>query len=1422
MKSIILLTDVDNADSLVLPLFTICFDIVSGSSKASNGSDIERAIEYNMTNLLVVVIDEVATLPQEVVDVILSQFLRVDPRSVQHIPGKSKTKTEGKDEKQGNLLLKDYPPAYNMAKAICTTCPEKMTSQISQYFNNVIVDSSASRETNGHSKHVGRRISNLDESDDEAEDVKELSKAHQLIRELWRACPDVLQNVIPQLEAELSAESVSLRLLATETLGDVAAGIGVSGPPPPAQMDPAAFPPASVLHSDPGFSGLNRLLIPMSPRPFSSTYVSAYSSFLSRRQDKSPSVRAAWATAVGRILLTAAGGIGFDDGEDQKLLNGLAQMLGDADEKVRVAAINIIACFSYTNIVNTLGPNGSITKQGSVMAVLADRIKDRRHSVREQAAKVLGRLWAVASNDIQEGTEKVVSTIGHIPVSVLDAVYTGDLEIQVLVDRIMFEYFLPTTFPPIKVKSKQEKHIGKEKESGSQDGDAVLDPNMIRVQRILTLVKGLDERARKVFFMIQGRQAGFGKLVTAYLRACEDFNGGIMEENEEAVKAQLTKVVDLIAKTLPEPTRVSADLLKFAKMHDRRNYQLIRYAMNAENDYKTVINAMKELTKRIRDGPSATASLLETLTPILYRCSLIVYNRSHVSAIMKLTRSDEYSLGETAYVVLKEISTRNPEILRTNVQDMCKDLETHAPTADHAEQASAADTLKACAAFARKFPADIPKDRKFLVAMTNYALYARSPQAAKHAVSILMTAAEKKEMYAKDLIRKATQKCTHDSPHFLTRLSTISQLCLLAPVAANAESDAILAIALTDTLLTNRSPSPEADAYSWSDTPDEETLAKEMALKILVNRCRSEQDNIDSQSLKEVVNPLYTILNKLIVDEGELLSSKDTPARQKSRLRLTAARLLLKLCSHLRSCEAFVTPIIFNQTALVALDRLLPVRIAIVDQLKKYLSQNRLNQRWYTVLFLLAFEPDTEFQTSTVTWLKSRAHALARHQQQAQSNGKSGPENTMELLFARLFSLLAHHPDFPEIDTQDYYPDLVDYSQYFCFYLSTVANEDNLSLIFHIAQRIKQTKDAITSDSTETSERLYLLSDLAQATIRNYADILSHQKGHAANVNILQTWPGKLRLPSALFAALPNHTVAQEIADKNFLPEEVANELERIVKAYMKASKAGLGHGQSAKHAERKRKSDSKDLEDSDGDGKPAKRPKKSAALPARKASTAIRTPKPVKKHKSNEVPSSELPSRKSTRTSNTNAISYADRDSDEDDAEMAEVGKTDVKKSRLKATGEPTSSCTEKGDDEEEILERDPVLEMDEERGNQVQDEELDNEEDAEVAVDADANADEMDVEPSSREASPSPLRAKTNGATVKAKKRVPASSAAKTTQTRTRTMSGDAVVDDDDEPAPQKVLAAKKKKATPLKKTSEPKLSVREMKTRATRARG
>lgn len=65
----------------------------------------------------------------------------------------------------------------------------------------------------------------------------------------------------------------------------------------------------------------------------------------------------------------------------------------------------------------------------------------------------------------------------------------------------------------------------------------------------------------------------------------------MIDKNEAAIKERLTKLINELSKLLPDPIKVSADLWRFAKMHDRRSYQLIRFCMAPESDYRTMYKA---------------------------------------------------------------------------------------------------------------------------------------------------------------------------------------------------------------------------------------------------------------------------------------------------------------------------------------------------------------------------------------------------------------------------------------------------------------------------------------------------------------------------------------------------------------------------------------------------------------------------------------------------------------------------------------------------------------------------------------------------------------------------------------------------------------------------------------------------------------
>ncbi|KAF1812586.1 hypothetical protein P152DRAFT_343267 [Eremomyces bilateralis CBS 781.70] len=1136
-QTIVLLIDADPSNNLLEACFRACFDVLSGPSKSDSGEELSINVQNYMTDILIALVNETSgSLPTEVVEIILAQFLRADPSTISNnAPAKGK-KGSVVDTTQSTLLIKDAPAAYNMAKNLCNSCAGPMARCVGTYFSTIIADNAlSSLHLGSNSASRSKSSKRAPDSDDidgaggkhvSEEDLQEVRKAHGLARELWRACPDALVEIIPQLDAELQTEDMHLRLYATETIGDMVAGIGAAGPPTISLLNPQAYPSQSLASAADGPEEYNFLTTPTSPQSFMSHHYQAFQNFLGRRNDKIPSIRAAAITGIGRILLTSAGGVGLAPDDERQLLKCFSDMLVDGDDKVRLSAIRAIETFDFKTIVQRLGNSGPVDEPGSILNRLADRLKDKKPNVRSEAMVLVAKIWGVAEGAIAEGSERMAKLFGLMPSKLFETYYINDPDIIANVDRLTYNYLLPLGYPSIKSKSSAAQN-GKSKAKNDQaNGSTEESPDQIRTERFLVLVKGLESRAKSVLLKKLASQGSAAKYMNAFIQRCEQYNGGVTDGDDTAIKTQLQMIIQFYAKTLPEPSRVTDDLWKFAEIHDRRCYALIKFCMDPESDYLKVSRSIREITKRITEAAGPNSSLLDVLTILLYRVSVLVYNKSHVPSIIDYSRSNGKGLGQTAHDILKEISSHTPSIFKAHVKELCQALESDVPSTDSPVKPGAVDNLKACSGFARHFADEVPKDRKFMQCLLAYATYGTPPKAAKHAVTIILTTTDKKELLARDIFQKCTSGFQYGSKHSLSRLAALSQLMLLASDKLDSsEVDQIISIAIKDVLQNPESaeaadadPGPDPD---WRDVPDEACEAKMWALKILVNQLQSCEDE---KTIKDIADRGFKVLHTLI-SQGHLPKTGPSPKAHQSRMRLLAAQLLLKLTTD-RRFDAYQGLREFNRLALVIQDPLPQVRSGFANKLMQYLGQTKLPQRYYTYTFLLAYEPDREIKDTATTWIRSRAAAFAK-----------AKDTSMEGTIARIISLLAHHPDFePSIET------LRDFVKYILFYLECVANEDNLSLIYAIAQRIKTVRDAINPKS----ENIYQLSDLAQSVIRRFEDI----KGWS-----IQALPVKPSLPAALFAVLPSHQVAQDIANKQYIPEELDEEMEDVVRAGLRPKK---------------------------------------------------------------------------------------------------------------------------------------------------------------------------------------------------------------------------------------------------------------------------
>jgi sister-chromatid-cohesion protein PDS5 len=1196
LRSIVLITDLPGSENLILQLFANCFDVLSGNIKGGSVETVAKTVQYNMTIALSAILQEGGKPPDGVLDILLAQFLRADPD------------TMAQSGAPAPKSLDDISPAYNVARSICAQCTGPLSTAIATYYTSVLIDASEAPSKFGKSK--GRKRTH-DESEDESDDgmvtppaeqdFRDVEKAHRLLKELWRTSSDVIDGVVPQVTTEMKAENVQIRTLAVQTVGDMIAGIGAAGPPPPEPLDPAAYPSQSV-DSTTSQQSENALFKPIAPHDFSSKYPECYQEFLRRRVDRSPLIRSAWATAAARIVLTSGGNRGLDADQEASFLSGLADMLLDSDERVRLAAVQAIANFGYDAIVQKLGRSGGVSTEKSLLSNLAGRIKDPKPNVRAAAIELLARIWGVAAGAIAEGSEQARTLLGAIPSHILGAVYINNPHINALVQRVLYESLLPLSYPPIRPNKASSQRV-----VDSQNGAAepILDPDTIRVERILVLLRDLDERAKAVFFKIQRQQPALAKYMEVYLKTGEQLHNEEAEVSRKDEKANLARYMSALANFLPDPQTATEHLQRFYKHHDRRANQLIRFCYAADSDYRKITKAMKEFTKRLEEAPSPMPQVLETMLPLIRSVSILVFNQSHVTPMGNIARTNDKDLSSTAHELLQEISTQRPEAFKVQAKEYVQTLKKQAPTATTPNDPAAVDILKSCAHFAQRSPDDMPKDRDFYEAMSAFALHGSPPKASKHAITVIAASATKKDMYANDILTKCLESVDYGAEQFISKLAAMSQICLLLTEEVKESDEAITALVIGKFLSKVRTPA-EDDDPDWTDDVDDDLASKLWALKILVNSIRGRARTVTDESKAELrtsASPVFKLLNTLIENEGELSKTTVTPKHHRSHMRLAAAIQLLKLCCN-RTLDTFFTHADFNRLAKVAQDPLPEVRAGFVRAVKKYLGQGKLQQRFYGLVFMYAFEPKKEVKEGTTTWLKARAATAAK-----------AKDKTIVQVFVRFLSLLAHHQDFspsPE--------DLEDFIEYIMFFLKCVATEEDLPLIYHLAQRVKTIKDGIDPSK---SENLYVLSDLAQAIIKRFQE----EKGWN-----LQVYPHKVRMPAGPFATLPDHQTAQDISEKRYLPDDLD---EDIIADFVRAS---------LKPKKRKAEGASR---------QPAKKTKSSTSAPAPKKVAVRKPPRPVKTPKKrieDSIPESER--RKSSRVSVSKTKSYAEESASEDDDE--------------------------------------------------------------------------------------------------------------------------------------------------------------------------
>ncbi|KAH9968243.1 armadillo-type protein [Russula dissimulans] len=330
VKSVVLVCDLPNADELMVDVFRDFFALVR--------HDLSKKIELHMADIMVALIDEATSLPSELMDTMMAQFL------------------------DKNVGL-DNPP-FRLAVQVCNATSDRLQRHVCQYFTEIIV------------QHA---------PDEELDDIR---KAHELVKQLNKFCSPLLHLVIPQLEEELRVEDLTLRTMATQVLGE--------------------------MFADKGGADLLR------------KYPTTWSLWNLRRNDKSPVVRLVFVEAAYGLL------VGLPEQRDfvEEILS--AKLL-DPDEKVRAAVCKLYSQLDYETALHHVSE--------AQLRRVAERGLDKKHAVRIEALNSIGNLYSLAYPEIEHGDQGAIKQFSWIAQSLLQMAQSQ--EVKAAAERALAEYIFP-------------------------------------------------------------------------------------------------------------------------------------------------------------------------------------------------------------------------------------------------------------------------------------------------------------------------------------------------------------------------------------------------------------------------------------------------------------------------------------------------------------------------------------------------------------------------------------------------------------------------------------------------------------------------------------------------------------------------------------------------------------------------------------------------------------------------------------------------------------------------------------------------------------------------------------------------------------------------------------------------------------------
>ncbi|KAI8080901.1 armadillo-type protein [Thamnidium elegans] len=757
-----------------------------------------------------------------------------------------------------------------------------------------------------------------------------------------------------------------------------------------------------------------------------------------------------------------------------ELIECFKEKLSDPDDKVRTTACKVVGEVDMESDLKAMDK--------ALLKSVAERTKDKKSSVRAVAMNTIGSIYQNCFARIQANDKMAIEKVGWIPDTILNRLYVGELSVTMNLESTIQKYILPE-----------------------------LENDLERTERLITIVESLEEKQKLAFTALVRKQKLFNENMNKYVKLCQEQIENNNQSEHDVSKAD--EFMKYIAGHFLDKARTLNALRSFLNRESDRDIKLLKSCIDLDRDYKRVLVAKNKLLANLNEDQSAIVEIFQAL---LNRSCPLILNKSNVPQLLKLSktakgrrRTASTQRGTIARELLKEISTTYPTMYTTYMKDILQEIMSD-------NDNTSEESLEILAEISKAKNGSMVYKPDMIERLMSYVTDG-SGNEVEYAAIALGNMKNAKTVLA-DLASNMCDELLIDSANLTSNLTALSQFALYAYDLITPSVDSIIQFIEAD-LLQARTREFDNENNDWCPYEDLPELSQQklIGVRLLVNYLTACKEKAEPEDY--IVHRIFSILWDLLDRSCDGAKSDNVCAAETSHFRLGASQAIVSLTTFVKYTNELTVPK-FEKLGITLQDTCYYVRYEFAESLMKGLQTEQIHSRYYALLFLCAHEPEEALLKQVKSFVQKRLSTMSV---------KQGESSVLDASLVRLIHLLAHHPDF-SVATDD-----LDISaQYLRFYISCVANADNVSLLYYILQNIKLSQDMVSQDLSENS---YVLSDLACALIDS--------KCKEASWSLI---PNEVRVTlhsNKLYRKLPSTTIQAETIKKNYLPNEYIQQLEK-------------------------------------------------------------------------------------------------------------------------------------------------------------------------------------------------------------------------------------------------------------------------------------